>query len=190
MRPVGDALSDGVIAEARAKLAEMAAQNQAYALTDEYKQKVAQVAEMRRLNAAQADQINAAVKQQEAIAAQRLIDEREGRIIQDRLKAQDAKFTADNAAIADFIRTSSAKFTADNAAISAKFTADNAAIAQAISNPAAAALQTSVAGTDTRVIPTTVALPDSSSTSTPSTGTNPLTIAAIGFGVLKLLAVI
>ena len=104
--------------------------------------------------------------------------------------AIDAKFTADNAAIMDSMRTSDAKFTADLRTSSDKFTADNAAIAQAISNPAAAALQTSVAGTDTRVVPTTVTLPPSSSTSTPSTGTSPLTIAAIGFGVLKLLAII
>ena len=41
-----------------------------------------------------------------------------------------------------------------------------------------------------RVVPTTVVLPPSSTTSTPSTGTSPLTIAAIGFGVLKLLAII
>jgi len=43
---------------------------------------------------------------------------------------------------------------------------------------------------NTAVVPTTVTLPPSSSTSTPSTGTSPLTIAAIGFGVLKLLAII
>ena len=110
--------------------------------------------------------------------------------IMDSMRTSDAKFTADNAAIMDSMKTSDAKFTADNAAISAKFTADNAAIARAISNPAAAALQTSVAGTDTKVVPTTVVLPPSSSTSTPSTGTSPLTIAAIGFGVLKLLAII
>ena len=91
-----------------------------------------------------------------------------------------SEFDSAHARLAEFQRTSSAKFTADNAAIAAT-----------ISNPAAAALQTSVAGTDTKVVPTTAVLPPTSSApSTPSTGTSPLTIAAIGFGVLKLLAII
>ena len=52
------------------------------------------------------------------------------------------------------------------------------------------AAEKQINSTTDRVVPTTVVLPPSSSTSTPSTGTSPLTIAAIGFGVLKLLAII
>jgi hypothetical protein len=87
------------------------------------------------------------LKQQEEIAAQRLIDEREGEARKREGEARDA-------------------------ALMKRIAGTDTSV---------------VPGTDTKVVPTTVTVPPSS---TPSTGTSPLTIAAIGLGVLKLLAVI